>query len=470
MHGAGKRQPGREYEQVIDLKVSVLREWEAAHAALRRMRPGPLTDRAISEVVIIGIRLAESAAAIETLIAAMGCLERQDEADRRAEAAEQAEAPVRLRSVRRRTLPLPVERPLRSVPVIAVLLGCASAVWRAMKAHAARTATTGLMAAAAAGMTTSYVVLAPHSTATPTGPQQTTILAPAAASPAASVPVLAARGHRKHQHAAAVPSPSPSRHPRRKPHPSPSATASPSATPGTLLVSPLQLGPDGTGTLVLTAEDGPVEWFAVTTGSVTLGRHGGFLAAGESVTLVVRAPGPGSITFSPGGEVIRVAPLPASPGLEPVRLEGDLVLCHQQVPEPGHHVPVRIGDRAPRGIGVPGVVFHRRDLAHGFGDHRLILGQCADEGLVEVAGYARAGQAQRVASRRHWCRRAGASRGRHCRPRAPQARARCQRPGEDSPASGTPDCLCCFLHFPPLSPVRHCLVTACRYMASATGS
>ena len=365
MHGAGKRQPGREYEQVIDLKVSVLREWEAAHAALRRMRPGPLTDRAISEVVIIGIRLAESAAAIETLIATMGCLERQDEADRRAEAAEQAGAPVRLRSVRRRTLPLPVERPLRSVPLVAVLLGCVSAVWRVMKAHARGTVTAGLTAAFTAGTMTSLVVLTPHATPAPRGPQQTTILAPAAASPVASVPVLAVHGQPKHRHAAA-PLPAPSRHPRRKPHPSPSATASPSATPGTLLVSPLQLGPDGTGTLVLTAEDGAVEWMAVTTGSVTLGRHGGFLASGESVTLVVRAPGPGSITFSPGDQVIRVAPLS---GLEPVGLECDFVLRHQQVPEAGHHVPVRVGDRAPRGVRVPGVVLHRRHLADGFSDH-----------------------------------------------------------------------------------------------------
>jgi hypothetical protein len=297
--------------------MSAMKDVRAAQDALRMMRPGQLTDRAVSEVVIIGVRFTQLAEAMGALTAAMFCRAQQEELDRRAEEAEEGGAPVRLRSVRRRTLPLPVERPLlRSVPAFALLLAALGAILRAMKAHARGTITAGLTAAVTAGTMTSLVVLTPHATPLPTGPQRTTVLAPVAASPAASVPVLAVGRHqRTHPHAAA-PSPSPSHHPKRRLHPSPSPSAYPSASPGTLQVSPLQLGPDGTGTLVLSAEDGPVEWLAVTTGSVTLGRHGGFLAAGESVTLIVRAPGPGSITFSPGDEVIRVTALRA---LSPVR-------------------------------------------------------------------------------------------------------------------------------------------------------
>jgi BACON domain-containing protein len=77
-----------------------------------------------------------------------------------------------------------------------------------------------------------------------------------------------------------------------------SPTASTSRTPspaGTLVVAPdqLDLGPDRTGQLTLTAQGGPVSWSASSSSTLTVSGSQGTLQAGQSVTLVVTV-NPGS--------------------------------------------------------------------------------------------------------------------------------------------------------------------------------
>ncbi|GAA4605612.1 hypothetical protein GCM10023195_19650 [Actinoallomurus liliacearum] len=86
----------------------------------------------------------------------------------------------------------------------------------------------------------------------------------------------------------------------------------------------LRLGSGGTGTVVLQAVDGAVQWHAATTGAVTVEPSDGSLGPGATGKTVVRAPGDGPgeavITFSPGGMRVVVdwsAPAPPTPPSAP---------------------------------------------------------------------------------------------------------------------------------------------------------
>lgn len=86
------------------------------------------------------------------------------------------------------------------------------------------------------------------------------------------------------------------------------------AGPGTLSVSAffLDVGTGSTGTVRLQAQGGPLTWLTSVSGPLRLSRSGGWLAAGQSITLgvmVFRAPashGSATITFQPGGQQLTV--------------------------------------------------------------------------------------------------------------------------------------------------------------------
>ncbi len=95
--------------------------------------------------------------------------------------------------------------------------------------------------------------------------------------------------------------------------PSPSGTAA-----GTLTVSPgeLDITSPGSGTVTLTASGGPVSW-SVSVPAGTTKKDGvavtptsGTLAAGDTIVVTVTVDGPGKptvhLTFSPGGEIVKV--------------------------------------------------------------------------------------------------------------------------------------------------------------------
>ncbi|MEV5709294.1 sigma-70 family RNA polymerase sigma factor, partial [Actinoallomurus sp. NPDC052274] len=95
----------------------------------------------------------------------------------------------------------------------------------------------------------------------------------------------------------------------------------PAADNGWVYAEPgrLRLGSGGTGTVVLQAVDGAVQWHAAATGAVTVEPSDGSLGPGETGRTFVRAPGDGPgeavITFSPGGMRVVVdwsAPAPPS--------------------------------------------------------------------------------------------------------------------------------------------------------------
>lgn len=105
--------------------------------------------------------------------------------------------------------------------------------------------------------------------------------------------------------------------PLTSPSVTPTATQTPPATPGTLAVSAgsLVLTPDDpTGTITLTAENGPVSWSIFSsggTGQLTVSPAGGSLAQGHSVQVTVTAPQEpfrftDELTVSPGGQTITV--------------------------------------------------------------------------------------------------------------------------------------------------------------------
>lgn len=98
------------------------------------------------------------------------------------------------------------------------------------------------------------------------------------------------------------------------PAPKPSVTTTRPAQ-GTLAVSPstVMVSPFQSGSVTLTAEDGPVSWsIASSSAALTLSATSGTLAAGQSVTVSVTAQDTGQrrfsaeLTVSPGDEVITV--------------------------------------------------------------------------------------------------------------------------------------------------------------------
>ena len=98
-----------------------------------------------------------------------------------------------------------------------------------------------------------------------------------------------------------------------------SASESPGeVTAGTLTVSPAELDitSPGSGTITLTASGGPVSWsVSVPTGQtkkdgVAVTPTSGTLADGDTIVVTVTVDGPGKptvhLTFSPGGEIVKV--------------------------------------------------------------------------------------------------------------------------------------------------------------------
>jgi RNA polymerase sigma factor (sigma-70 family) len=97
---------------------------------------------------------------------------------------------------------------------------------------------------------------------------------------------------------------------------SPSATASTARLPGTLSVSPatLDVVPPASGTITLTASDGPVDWSVSEppglAKKVIVSPMSGALAAGATSAVSVTVDGPGKmhvhLVFSPGGSTVTV--------------------------------------------------------------------------------------------------------------------------------------------------------------------
>jgi RNA polymerase sigma factor (sigma-70 family) len=97
---------------------------------------------------------------------------------------------------------------------------------------------------------------------------------------------------------------------------SPSATASTAPLSGTLSVSPatLDVVPPASGTITLTASDGPVDWSVSEppglARKVIVSPMSGALAAGATTTVSVTVDGPGKmhvhLVFSPGGSTVTV--------------------------------------------------------------------------------------------------------------------------------------------------------------------
>ncbi|HEU5391504.1 MAG TPA: sigma-70 family RNA polymerase sigma factor [Streptosporangiaceae bacterium] len=212
--------------------------------------------------------------------------------------------------------------------------------WQAGPMHvgAAAGTATATAAAVAAGVT---LVVVPHNhtaghhhpgggtsvVATGTSPASAGVLAPAthrpraAATPTARVVATVSAG------ASATPG-----NPDVEPSSSPgevaasdpasdsgSASESPAGTTaGTLSVGPgeLDITPPGSGTITLTAAGGPVDW-SVSVPAGTTKKNGvavtptsGTLEAGDTVVVTVTVDGPGKptvhLTFSPGGEIVKV--------------------------------------------------------------------------------------------------------------------------------------------------------------------
>jgi RNA polymerase sigma factor (sigma-70 family) len=206
--------------------------------------------------------------------------------------------------------------------------------WQAGPMHvgAAAGTATAAVAAVAAGVT---LVVVPHHhpaghhpgggasvVASGTSPARAGILAPAtqrpraAGTPTASVVATVRAG------ASATPgstSTSTSGSDEAAAGVSASASESPGeVTAGTLTVSPAELDitSPGSGTITLTASGGPVSWsVSVPTGQtkkdgVAVTPTSGTLADGDTIVVTVTADGPGKptvhLTFSPGGEIVKV--------------------------------------------------------------------------------------------------------------------------------------------------------------------
>jgi hypothetical protein len=181
-----------------------------------------------------------------------------------------------------------------SVLAICVLgvLGVAKRAFAAMKHHVIWTAVASVTAVAGSSvLVTNY---SPPPAAARTAPAET-ILGQSADPPAVLIPTLAPSASSAPQPDAATSKPRP---PKPSPSPSPSSSpASPSAEAqpaGTLTASTtsLHLRRSQSATIVIDADQGPVNWTATTSSeAIQLSAYSGALAVGQALTLTVSVTG-----------------------------------------------------------------------------------------------------------------------------------------------------------------------------------